>query len=187
MFFQITILMKFRTMYLLSALDITKKQVLLNNYSKRTRVPSHILSVGCERFGANARLFSDETKGVSSFSEVASPVNSLSATKDIKDGSRKIDTHNLSEPSETRQTNIEFKPKNVGLSEAIQKESESVVKKEVACNSNSLNEFIKDKPHETSDLNMMVVQDEKERIEILVSKIRDKWDDKKKNLSIYMK
>ena len=34
------------------------------------------------------------------------------------------------------------------------------------------------KLHGTSDLNMMIAQDEKERIEILVRKIQDKWNDK---------
>ena len=48
-----------------------------------------------------------------------------------------------------------------------------MVKKEVACNSDFLNEFIEDKPHETSDLNMMVVQDEKERIEMRLTSNKD--------------
>lgn len=179
-FFQIIILMKLRTMYLLNEFDITKKQVLKSNYSMRTRVFSHIVGVGYKRFGASTRLFNDEAKRVSSFSKVTSAVNFLSANKEKKDRSRKIDIHNLSEPSETQQANIELNSIKVGLSEVIQKKSESVEKKEVIKKDDSLNELMIYKSHETSDLNMMIVQDEKERIEILVKKIRDKWDDKKK-------
>ena len=170
--------MEFRTMFLLNEFDITKKQVFKSNYSMRTRDPSHILGVGYERFSASARLFNDEAKGVSSCSEVTSTVNSLSATEEKKDGSRKIDTHNLFEPSETQQASIELNSRKVGLSEVIKKKSESVGKKEVIQKDSSLNELMVYKSHETSDLNMMIVQDEKERIEILVRKIQDKWDGK---------
>lgn len=106
-------------MYLFHMFGIAKKQVLKNNYLKRTKVPGYISNVGCECFSANARLFNDEVKGVSSSSEVASTVNSLNVIKTTKDGIRKINIHNLLESNKTREINNKLKSKNFGLCEVI--------------------------------------------------------------------
>lgn len=152
-----------------------KKQVLGVNQSMRVRVSSHILSVGCERFGASARLLNDEARGISSLSEGTSTVNSSGAAEDIKNGALKLEVHNLFEKSETQ-----LKSLKVGSCDAVQKKFGSVIKKDVTEDGKSLNEFTENVSHETVDFNMIVAQKKKERVNILVGKIRDKWSDKKR-------
>jgi retron-type reverse transcriptase len=153
----------------------TKKQVLKVNQSTRVRVSSHILDMGCKRFGVGARLFNGEAKGISSSSEVVSTVNSSGEAGDKKNGALKLDAHNLSEKNETQP-----KLSEVGLSDAIQKRSGSVIKKDVTKDGTFLNELSENASHEISDFNMIAAQKETERENILVGKIRDKWSDKKK-------
>lgn len=108
----------------------------------RNLILSYALNVSCECFGANTRLFNDETKGVSSLSKVASTVGNLSVAKNKKNKNRKIDVHKLFEPSETQLANTELNLKSVGLCDAIKKKSASVGKKEVIEKESFLNKFI---------------------------------------------
>lgn len=135
----------------------------------RTRVSNHMLNTGHLRFGVSARLFNDEAKRILSLSEVTSVANFYGVIRSIKNRDLKSDVHSLFEKSETQ-----LKLCKIRLSDAIQKKSGSVIKKDSIQNGTSLNESLNDISHKTLDFNIIVAQNEKESVNFLVDKIRAK-------------
>jgi retron-type reverse transcriptase len=139
------------------------------------KIPSRSSDAGCKRYyNVSARLFKDEEKGVFTLDEVSSTVESLDASREIKGKDLNLDTHGLSEGSETHVLLLES-----GLREKSKNVSESVGKKDVSLNGKSLKDGT-DWPAypEIHELDMLVNSEEDKRKEILIEKIRSKWDDK---------
>jgi hypothetical protein len=107
--------------------------------------------MGCECLGANARLFSDDVKGMFTPTEMVFLVKPLGAAGGIKNGVLKLGVLSLSDKSEALSELSE-----AGVGDAIQKKFKAVTKKD----GTSLNESLKNAFHEALDFNMIVVQKE---------------------------
>lgn len=166
-------------MYILFIFSITKKQVFQNNNSVRFKVTSHILSVGGPWFCVSTRLFNDKTRKISFSNKVVSTAYFLASSKYIKDKDRKVDIHNSSEPNKTQQISNKLLYENFGSSEIVQKKLK-LVRRNVIYRNNFLNKSVKNKLYKISSLNMMIIQDKKEREDILINKIQYQWNKKKK-------
>ena len=113
-------------------------------------------------------------EGVAS-SEIKSTFNFSNAIGNIKNRDLTLVTYNLSEKSETQ-----IKIRETGLSEAIQKREKLLVKKDIIKDDESLKKLLDTISSKILDFNVIVNQKEKERVKILVEKIRSKWNNKNK-------
>ena len=121
------------------------------------------------RFHVCARL-TDEGKGGNAWTEVTSVVESSETSEEKKERDLKLDTHELSENSETLSSK--------GLCETIQNRSGSVTKKGATKGGGPLNHSRSvDWNGETLDLNMIVDLDEVSRKNLLVELIAKQWRD----------
>ena len=120
------------------------------------------------RFHVCARL-TDEGKGGSAWTEVTSVVESSETSEEKKERDLKLDTHELSENSETLSSK--------GLCEAIQNRPGSVTKKGAAEGGPLNHSRSIDWNGETLDLNMIVDLDEVSRKNLLVELIAKQWRD----------
>jgi hypothetical protein len=131
--------------------------------------------VGLLCCGTVARLFNGKTNRILSLREVVSAVNYSSVARNIDNGDLKLDVHNLFEKSD-----IQLELCKVRLSDAIKKKLKSVKTKDDIKNGISLNESLKDVSHKTLDFNTIVAQNEIESVNLLIERIRYRWNDHKK-------
>ena len=163
-----------RSAYLFSRGKASSQGLLMK---RSINYPNRISDAGCKHFyNVNARLFKDEGRRGSALDEVASTVESLDATRDIKDSDLKLDIHKRSEGGETILLSL-----GDGLSESSKKCSERGIKKDVSLDRKSLKDqktYVSNS--EASEDNMLHTLNEVEREKLLIDLISEKWDDKKK-------
>ena len=133
--------------------------------------PNRISDAGCKHFyNVNARLFKNEGRRGSALDEVASTVESLDATRDIKDSDLKLDIHKRFEGGETISLSL-----GDGLSESSKKCSERGIKKDVSLDRKSLKDqktYVSNS--EASEDNMLHTLNEVEREKLLIDLISEK-------------